>query len=318
MLKECRIKNFPVSFFSVVMGLSGLVISLQKATEIFNISNIYSNTILLITVLIFGILSLMYIKKYFSFHDDVENEFRHPIKINFFPAISISLLLLSIAFLPVNLLVSKYLWFFGAGIHLLLALFIISSWIQHRVFEIKHMNPSWFIPAVGNMLVPVAGVVHFSYHFSWFLFSAGLFFWIVLLVLFFNRVFFHDPLPEKLLPTLFILMAPPAVGFIAYFKLTETLNDFGRILYYFAMFIALLLFFQFRMFSRIKFYLSWWAYSFPLAAIAIANALMFHITKEAIFKNLFLFFLVILSTVIVLLSIKTISSVLKREICIEE
>ena len=318
MLKECRIKNFPVSFFSVVMGLSGLVISLQKASEIYGISYIYSNAILVITVLVFGILSLMYIRKYFSCRAEVKEEYRHPIKINFFPTISISFLLLSIAFLPVNIIVSKYLWFFGAGLHLLLTLSIISAWIQHRTFEIKHINPSWFIPAVGNMLVPVAGIVHFSPHFSWLLFSAGLFFWIILLVLFFNRVFFHDPLPEKLLPTLFILIAPPAVGFIAYFKLTETLNDFGRIMYYFAMFIVLLLFFQFKMFSRIKFYLSWWAYSFPLAAVAISNALMFYITKETIFKNLFLFFLVILSVAIFLLSIKTISSILKREICIEE
>jgi tellurite resistance protein len=318
MIKKCRIKNFPVSFFSVVMGLSGLVISLQKATEIYGISNIYSNVVLFLTVLVFIILGLAYIKKFFYYLDEVKKEFKHPIKINFFPTISISFLLLSIAYLPVSILVSKYLWIIGASIHLILTLAIITSWIQRKVFEIKHMNPSWFIPAVGNILVPVAGVVHCFSEISWFFFSAGFFFWIILLILFFNRVFFHDPLPGKLLPTLFILIAPPAVGFIAYYNLTGNFNDFARILYYFGMFIVLLLIFQIRMLSKIKFYLSWWAYSFPLAAISISNALMYYITKNDIFKNLFLFFLVVLIFVIIVLTVKTLSSIYHREICVEE
>ncbi|MDA3839475.1 MAG: SLAC1 anion channel family protein [Patescibacteria group bacterium] len=318
MLKECRIKNFPVSFFSVVMGLSGLAISLQKATEIYGISNIYSNLMLAITVVIFGLLGFFYIRKMISCPSEVKKEFKHPIKINFFPAISISFLLLSVAYLPVSMAVSKYLWIIGASSHLILTLSIITSWIQHKVFEVKHMNPSWFIPAVGNILVPIAGVTHAPVEISWLFFSAGIFFWIILLVLFFNRVFFHDPLPGKLLPTLFILIAPPAVGFIAYFKLTDNFNDFARILYYFGMFIVLLLFFQVKMLSKIKFYLSWWAYSFPLSAAAISNAMMYHITKVDLFKNLFLFFLIILGVLIVVLSIKTIASILRKEICVEE
>lgn len=318
MIKECRIKNFPVSFFSVVMGLSGLVISLQKATEIYGMSDLYSNIILGITVAIFGLLGLFYIRKFISYSSEVKKEFKHPIKINFFPAISISFLLLSVAYLPVNMLVSKYLWIVGASVHLVLTLLIITYWIQHKVFEVKHMNPSWFIPAVGNILVPIAGVIHAPIEISWLFFSAGIFFWIILLVLFFNRVFFHEPLPGKLLPTLFILIAPPAVGFISYVKLTDNFNDFARIMYYFGMFIVLLLMFQIKMLSKIKFYLSWWAYSFPLAAAAISNAMMYHLTKENLFKNLFLFFLVILGMLIILLSVKTIASISRKEICVEE
>ena len=102
-------------------------------------------------------------------------------------------------------------------------------------FQITHMSPAWFIPPVGSMVVPVAGVEHYAHEPLWFFFSLGLMFWVILLVIFFNRIIFHNPLPNKLLPTLFILIAPPAIGFISYVKLTGGLNEFGRILYYFAL-----------------------------------------------------------------------------------
>lgn len=313
-----RIKNFPVSFFSVVMGLSGLVIALEKASEIYGLSSLCFELFFYLTVAIFIMISLFYLKKIISYPREVKKEFNHPIKINFFPAFSISLLLLSIAFLPVNIVASKYLWTSGALIHLVLTLMIVSAWIEKKTFETKHMNPSWFIPAVGNILVPIAGVVHFPAEISWLFFSAGFIFWIILMVIFFNRVFFHEPLPEKLLPTLFILIAPPAVGFVAYYKLSESLNDFGRVLYFFAMFILLLLFSQFRMYRKIKFYLSWWAYSFPLAAAAISNALMYEITNQTVYKNIFAAILLLLILLIVVLSVKTTRAIYLKEICIEE
>jgi len=101
--------------------------------------------------------------------------------------------MLSIATIEMNEALSKYLWLFGTGLHFLFTLKIISIWIHHTHFEIKHMNPAWFIPAVGNILVPISGIKHFSPEISWFSFSIGLFFWIILLVIFFNRIIFHHP-----------------------------------------------------------------------------------------------------------------------------
>lgn len=237
-------------------------------------------------MIIFVTISILYVIKLIQFRDDVKKEFNHPIKLSFFPTFSISLLLLSIAFLSVNMPISKYLWIFGAIIHFIFTIKIISIWIQHTKFEIKHMNPAWFIPAVGNILVPVAGVSHFSPEISWFFFSVGLFFWIALLIIFFNRIIFHNPLPDKLLPTFFILIAPPAIGFISLVKLMGEVNEFSKILYYFGLFIVFLLFTQVNLFRKIKFYLSWWAYSFPIAAITIASILMFHETNIEFFKYL--------------------------------
>ncbi len=102
----------------------------------------------------------------------------------------------------------------------------------NRAFQTIHISPAWFIPAVGNVVAPIAGVGLGFPETSWVFFAAGLIFWIVLLVLVMNRLIFHDPLPGRMVPTLAILIAPPAVGFLAWLQLNGgVLDGFARLLY---------------------------------------------------------------------------------------
>lgn len=138
----------------------------------------------------------------------VRAEFHHPIRMNFFPAFSISLLLFSIGFLHLHPDLARVLWWSGALLHLLATLQILHTWIN-RDLHIHTINSAWFIPVVGNIIVPIAGVNLASIEISWFFFSVGLFFWVALFASVFNRIIFHDPLPEKLVPTLVIMLARP-------------------------------------------------------------------------------------------------------------
>jgi tellurite resistance protein len=213
--------------------------------------------------------------------------------------------------------VSFWLWAVGATLHLLATLYVMSSWIHHSKYEIAHLNPAWFIPVVGNILVPIAGIHHASPEISWFFYSVGIFFWPVLTAIIFYRLIFHGSLPDRLMPTLFIFIAPPAVGFISYYNLIGGIDAFARILYGIALFFTLLLFAQVRLFARLKFFLSWWAYSFPLAAITIATLIMFKDTGQAIYSSLAMGLLVILTLVIAMLLTRTALAVARREICVE-
>jgi tellurite resistance protein len=79
------------------------------------------------------------------------------------------------------------------------------------------------------------------------------------------------PLPDRLTPTLAILVAPPAVAFLSYLRLGgHATEPMARILLGVAVFQTLLLAVQVPSMRRIGFYLSWWALSFPLAAVTIA------------------------------------------------
>lgn len=310
-----RIRYFPISFFAMVMGLTGLSIGWEKAQSILQLDLGISPWLVGLSAGLFILLASLYATKLALHGQSVLEELRHPVKLNFFPTISISLLLLSIAFLPLAPLVSRALWTAGASLHLLFTLYVVNVWIHHDHFQVHHMNPAWFIPAVGNVLVPIAGVPLGHPEVSWFFFSIGMLFWLVLMTIIFYRVLFHQPLEERLMPTLFILIAPPAVGFIAYLRLAQELDGFARVLYYSALFLTLLLFTQARRFLRLGFFLSWWAYSFPLAAFSIASMVLFERTGNDLFRYLGIGMLTMLTGIVAVLLANTLNAVRHRRIC---
>ena len=194
---------------------------------------------------------------------------------------------------------------------------MLSSWVHHSKYEIAHLNPAWFIPVVGNILVPIAGVHHAPVDISWFFFSLGLFFWPVLTAIIFYRLIFHPSMPERFIPTLFIFIAPPAVGFISWYSLVGEVDAFGRVLYFVGLFFTLLVLAQASYFARLKFFLSWWAYSFPIAAITIASLLMARETGAGLYAWIAGLLLALLTTLIAMLLVRTGQAVLRREICVE-
>ncbi len=313
-----RLEHFPVSWFAMVMGLSGLTIALHRAETAFNLAIQPSLAALVFTITVFLALAGLYLLKAVRYPQQVKGEFNHPVKLNFAPTMSIGLILVSIALLPHSKTLSLAVWTLGVALHLVFTLYVLATWIHHTHFEINHMNPAWFIPIVGNILVPIAGVQHGFTELSWFFFSIGLVFWLVLLAIIFNRMFFHNPLPGKLLPTLFILIAPPAVGFLSWMQLTGELDAFGRILYYSALFLTLMLFTQAPRFLKLPFALSWWAYSFPMAAITIATLGMYQLLGSPFFKWLGAALLVVLVVLIIGLLARTAVAISRREICVEE
>lgn len=313
-----RIQHFPVAWFAMIMGLGGLTIAWRRAEDILHLPYHISPVLLGISTLFFLALLLAYGAKALKYPEAVRKEWMHPVKMSFVPTLSIGLILLSIAWLPADVHYSKLLWMLGSALHLGLTLYVMTQWIHHEKFEIAHLNPAWFIPVVGNILVPIAGVSHAGPEVTWFFFSVGLLFWPVLLAIIFYRVIFHGSLPQRLMPTLFILIAPPAVGFIAYVKLTGSIDAFASILYNAGLFFTLLLFVQAKWFAKLKFFLSWWAYSFPLAAITIATLVMFEHTGSAVYLRLSGILLGIVTVVIAMLIGRTALAAWRKEICVEE
>jgi len=318
MKKYFRLKNFSISFFAPVLGFAGFSLALQKAEELFNLPSWISIGVLGFTISIFIIVLGIYFLKFLFFKKEIAKEYNHPIKINFFPLISKVLLVLSVVFLSLDLTISKWLLVIGIVLNTILSIHILGEWISKEHFKIHHISPAWFIPVVGNLIIPISGVIHFPAEISWFFFSAGVTWMLILTTIVINRIIFHEPLAKKLMPTLFILFAAPAIAFIAYYKLTGGFDAFAHILYYFAAFLFVLIFSQWKMFSKIEFYLSWWAYTFPLAAFFLSTVLMFHITEILLFKWLSLAVLIVLSIFILVLIGKTARAIGRKELCVEE
>jgi len=313
-----KLENFTISFFAMFLGLGGFALLFQKAEIFMSFPFHLSNYVFGVTVVLFVILLLFFLARWIKYPNAVKLEYHHPIKINFFATISIALLIFSIFFLAVNVEISKYLWIVGTALHLFFTLSVMSAWTKKDNLKREHLNPAWFIPIVGNILIPIAGKTHFPEDISWFFFSVGIIYWIILFTIILNRIIFHKTLPEKLRPTMFILIAPPAIGFIAYVKLTGSIDSFGKILYFFSLFLFLKLIYQYKIFFKIKFYLSWWAYSFPISSLGLASSLMYHKTNIVAYMYLSYSFLALLTFVIVVLTYKTIVAMTRHELCVPE
>ncbi len=99
MKAETRLQYFPISFFSMIMGLAGLTLSIQKGEEILGRTASISDGFLFLTSFLFLVFCGVYFAKLLKYFDGVKEEFNHPIRLSFFPTVTISILLLSIGYI---------------------------------------------------------------------------------------------------------------------------------------------------------------------------------------------------------------------------
>lgn len=311
-----KLAFLPVTLFSMTMGLAGYTLVWMQADLLEMYAFSPTEIFAALTIGLFLLLTLAYTTKAIRFPEGMRAEINHPVLMSFFPTVSISLILIGTFLTTWVPEIAAVVWTIGAVAQLFLTLLILTRWIHQEHFEVHHINPAWFLPVLGDILVPLAGVQYAPMEVSWFFFSIGVFMWMVLFTIIMYRIVFHQPLDQNLLPTLFILIAPPAAGFVAYLNIAGELDNFGRFLYYNALFLTLLLFTQAHRFLRLPFTLSWWAYSFPLAAMSVATLMMYEETLEPLFLYLGYLLHFIVTAVVVILLIKTFRAAQRGRICV--
>jgi len=316
------LEHMPPALFASVMGLCGLSMAWERAHKILGFSSAINAGIAYLATFIWILLVILYCIKLIKFPRAVLKDLNHPVKLNFIAAIPIGALLLAASWLPINEKIAAIFWAFGVPVYIVFALLTLDKWIFRSQFQITQLNATWFIPIVGSVIVPLAGAkIAPIGDINHLFFSVGITFWLILFCIVLYRLFFHDPLPAKLAPTLFILVAPPAVGFSSYIRLGGELNAFSQLLYFDALFIALLLSLQIVRFIKTPFALSAWGYSFPLAALTAATFVMSEICadeSQKIYANFGLFLLGVITLIIAFLFIRTLAWIFSGKVFVAE
>lgn len=317
--EEPRLKHFPVPIFAMVMGSMGASLALLASGGVSQSLVMLGVWAMWFAVALFGFLGVTYVVKCMRFPEAVRAEWNHPVRLAFFPAISISFLLMASALLSAGFTeAARGAWILGAGLQGVLTIAVISRWISHRSFEVGHLTPAWFIPAVGNVIAPIAGAQLGYVELSWLFFSAGLLFWLVLLTLVFNRLIFHNPLPDRLYPTLVILIAPPSVGYLGYVSLTGEVDGVARLLLNAGYIFAALTVVQMPKMAKLPFSLSWWALSFPVAALTSASFSFAGSTGSGAHTTIGAVLLAVTVVVMAGLFYRTALAALRGQICVPE
>lgn len=162
------------------------------------------------------------------------------------------------------------LWLLATVGHLLLLLRFVGQWLA-REYAPEELNPTWFLPAAGIMTAALSWPGFGPVALPAFTLAAGAMLWLLLLPLVFRRLVFEPALEAKLRPSLFILAAP--FGLIAGGFLTLVPDAPPQLVIAFlsaGAFFILVLLTQPRFLAKAGITLTWWATTFPIAAVAAA------------------------------------------------
>lgn len=270
-----KLRVTPLPLFATVMGTGGLSMAWRRAHETLGTPSFIADALFWFAAAVYVALLVAYGVR-ISNRERLLEDLRHPMKITFLTAITVSLVILATAGRPVlpGALVDG-MWWVGAVGHLAGMLLTMRMWINPRI-TLDHVTAAWFIPVVGNVLVPLAGVPLGHPRMSAFSFSIGIIMWLGILPIVLLRLFVHKSMPPKFLPTVLILVAPPAVGSVSALTLFGDLDNpslvGGALLSTAGAFLMLALT-MLPEITKLPFNIPHWAMSFPLAAMAAATLL---------------------------------------------
>ena len=295
------------AWFSIVMGLAGLSLAWHRALPLMgDAAGTLATALAVLTGVVFVLLLVAAAARWQRYRQAWLEDLKHPIRHAFIAALPASLILVATAgtaLLGPQSAAAPGLqaaWGAGAVLQWGVTVWVLARWWRPSAlggFQWPGITPVLFIPVVGNVLVPLAGVPLGHADWAAAQFAVGLFFWPVLTVLLVVRIALHGLWPERLLPSAFIFLAPPAVVGLSLLQLGApqalAWGCWGVALFTLLWVAALL--------PRIKnmaFGLPHWAMSFPLAATA---ALSLRLATPGTPMALFAMALLALASVVVVM-----------------
>jgi C4-dicarboxylate transporter/malic acid transport protein len=308
MLKEinCKcdiIRNFLPSWFASTMGTGVLALVTFSYSKYVPFFNPLSHYIFYFNLILFFTLLIPWSLRWMLFPKHAVSDLQNPVLGNFYPTISVSMLVIAADYLTIfhNIQSAEVFWLIGALSTLVFGIYIPYISFKTENTKLDHINPGWFIPPVGLIVIPIAGSKIASIHsgvygdllnvlnfVGW---GAGFFLYVALLAIIMYRLILHKPMPGALAPTIWINLGPIGAGTIALLnmaKFSSFLVDKSAI--YFSGFlfwgfgiwwlvVAISLTLHYIKKLDLKYEISWWAFTFPLGAYIGASHSVSMISK---------------------------------------
>lgn len=299
------IRHLPVNLFASIMGIAGLSMAWQTAHKVFGAGAFVAQVSGILALAVFIAMLAGYLCKAARHPDAVLAEFRHPVSGNFFGSIAIATLLVSVIAGRYSAPLQQLLWSVGAALTFAIGYIVVARVLRGNTGD-TNVVPPWLIPGVATLDIAVTGAtlpMAWAHEIN----LAGAAIGAVVALLFYTlivaRLVLRDPLPLAATPSLMVLVAPFAVGFLAYASFNGV-DRFAGLLFYFALFIFAVT--AVRVFRpSVPFSTGWWAISFPLAALASAALVYSAAVQVAFVSAIAVAMLALLTVAIAVLTVRT-------------
>lgn len=241
---------------------------------------------------LFLLLAVPWLTRWLRFPAAAMQTMQHPVQANFYPTFSIALLVLAAQWLTFTSgsAVAMALWWLGVILHFIFSFAVLFIIFRGEHVAAEHVTPAQFIPAVGLVVMPLAGVPLLAHMDGalreWALtinaigLGAGSMMYLGLLGLTLQRKYLHKPALGILTPTVWIHLAPIGVIPLSLMNVVEQLpypaaREAATVLMLLVwgfgvwwLVMAALLTWSARRAGQLPFALSWWGFTFPLGAFA--------------------------------------------------
>jgi tellurite resistance protein len=271
-VQHAPLKHLGPGWYAMVMGLAGTSLAWHAAAPALGAGAATAAAAIgVLAALVFVVLVVAGLWRARRHRGAWAEDLAHPVRHVFVAALPISLLLLVTSAVAAGLRGPGLgaLWWAGSLAQLGATVWVLSRWWrgpQAGGFQWAGLTPALFIPIVGNVLVPLAGVALGQPQWAAAQFGIGLMFWPVVLALLMVRIAQHGLWPERLLPASFIFIAPPAVVGLSALRFGAP-PPVAWALWGMALFSLLWVATLLRRIAEQPFGMAHWGMSFPMAAL---------------------------------------------------
>jgi len=292
------IKNFAPSWFASIMGTGILAISCMLFSNYLPFLKNISVYLFWFNVFMFFLFLIFWVLRWFLYFENAKKDLFHPVISSFYPTIAVALLVIAGGFIIIqhNIRLAEIFWISGALLMIFFAFLIPFIMFTHENIKISHINPGWYIPPVGLIVIPIAGaffeplstgvykeivtIINFLGY------GAGFFLYIALLAIIIYRLILHSPLPGTISPTLWINLGPIGAGNIAlinivsktsFITVKEPFYIFALVFWGFGLWwlvMSIIMTLRYIKRAELNYSMSWWAFIFPLGAYTASTHLI--------------------------------------------
>lgn len=254
------------------MGLAGLGLTARAAATVWpgvlRAPAYFTEPWVLAGLIALVVLFSLYLVKIFQAPRSVGEDFVNPLTLGFCGAFPVGMSLVAGGVGAYWLGIGQILWWTAFGLLLAFQVWGMARLLSGGI-ELGRINAGWLILFVGGIVLPgpalslgLAAPARFAFGISATIAP-------ILMSILFYRAIAGPALPEGLRATWLILLVPPSLIYANGLALYPQLA-FLELLYFFALALAAALLVVSRRFWRWPFGPPWWAFTFPLDALAYA------------------------------------------------
>jgi tellurite resistance protein len=267
-----KLQQVHVGFYGAVMGLAGLGLTARAAAPLFpgtiRAPAYFTELWVALGVLALGALLIAYGLKLVRLPKAVKEDFTNPVTMGFCGALPVGVSLVAGGVAPYSPALGHLLWWTAFGLLLGFQVCGLARLLSGGI-ELAQINAGWLILFVGGIVLPGPGLALGHDEASRFTFGVSASIAPVLMALLAYRAATGPALPPGLRPSWFIVLVPPSLIYANGIALYPD-AAFLELLYPLGLVLVVALLIYARRLLQWPFGPPWWAFTFPLDALAYA------------------------------------------------